>query len=131
MFPTRRPRRPRAHWVVLVVVLLGCLALLFISGITSGQVGESAEATLSRAAAGRVPTDIASGGPIVGPARPEEPGLSVPRGHVVLTFDDGPTKWTDEILDVLDARGVKATFFVIGSRVAEDPDTVRRMRAER
>lgn len=33
---------------------------------------------------------------------------------VYLTFDDGPSKCTDEILDILSDYNVKATFFVIG-----------------
>lgn len=33
---------------------------------------------------------------------------------VYLTFDDGPSKYTDEILDILDQYQVKATFFVVG-----------------
>ena len=33
---------------------------------------------------------------------------------VYLTFDDGPSKNTEEILDILDDYNVKATFFVIG-----------------
>ncbi len=33
---------------------------------------------------------------------------------VYLTFDDGPSKQTLKILDILDTYGVKATFFVIG-----------------
>lgn len=33
---------------------------------------------------------------------------------VYLTFDDGPSENTDEILDILDEYGVKATFFVVG-----------------
>ncbi len=33
---------------------------------------------------------------------------------VYLTFDDGPSPYTEEILDILDEYGVKATFFVIG-----------------
>lgn len=33
---------------------------------------------------------------------------------VYLTFDDGPTKHTDEILDILADYDIKATFFVIG-----------------
>jgi cellulose synthase/poly-beta-1,6-N-acetylglucosamine synthase-like glycosyltransferase/peptidoglycan/xylan/chitin deacetylase (PgdA/CDA1 family) len=49
---------------------------------------------------------------------------------VVLTFDDGPTEWTEKVLDVLRARGVRATFFVIGARTAARPDLVRRMYAE-
>jgi len=31
-----------------------------------------------------------------------------------LTFDDGPSDNTDKILDVLEKKGVKATFFVVG-----------------
>lgn len=31
-----------------------------------------------------------------------------------LTFDDGPSKYTDEILDILAENNIKATFFVIG-----------------
>lgn len=34
--------------------------------------------------------------------------------RVYLTFDDGPSSYTDEILDILDEYGVKATFFVLG-----------------
>ncbi|MCM1188204.1 MAG: polysaccharide deacetylase family protein [bacterium] len=33
---------------------------------------------------------------------------------VYLTFDDGPSIYTDDILDILDDYGVKATFFVVG-----------------
>jgi peptidoglycan/xylan/chitin deacetylase (PgdA/CDA1 family) len=33
---------------------------------------------------------------------------------VYLTFDDGPSKYTDDILDILSEYNVKATFFVIG-----------------
>ncbi len=33
---------------------------------------------------------------------------------VYLTFDDGPSKYTRQILDILDQYNVKATFFVIG-----------------
>lgn len=33
---------------------------------------------------------------------------------VYLTFDDGPSKYTPEILDILDTYDVKATFFVLG-----------------
>ena len=35
---------------------------------------------------------------------------------VYLTFDDGPSQYTPEILDILDKYGVKATFFVVNGR---------------
>src|SRR5690554_3627506 len=40
---------------------------------------------------------------------------------VYLTFDDGPSKWTHEILDVLHAYDIQATFFMIGSNL-EKPE---------
>ncbi len=46
--------------------------------------------------------------------------------RVYLTFDDGPSIYTDEILDILDRNGVKATFFVIG-REEEFYDAYRRI----
>ncbi|MFM7320528.1 MAG: polysaccharide deacetylase family protein [Armatimonadota bacterium] len=47
---------------------------------------------------------------------------------VALTFDDGPDpKRTPLVLDALKAAGAKATFFVLGHKVAKHPDLVRRM----
>ncbi|MCQ2529787.1 MAG: polysaccharide deacetylase [Lachnospiraceae bacterium] len=37
-----------------------------------------------------------------------------------LTFDDGPSENTDEILEILDQYGVKATFFVLAIEGEED-----------
>ena len=36
---------------------------------------------------------------------------------LALTFDDGPSEWTDAILDALEAAGARATFFVIGGAI--------------
>lgn len=50
---------------------------------------------------------------------------------VALTFDDGPLPQnTPQVLDVLRARGVKATFFVTGRNVSAHPELVRRIVAE-
>lgn len=51
------------------------------------------------------------------------------RNEVWLTIDDGPTDDTPALLDALDARGVKATFFVKGALVEEKPELVRMMLA--
>lgn len=46
---------------------------------------------------------------------------------VALTFDDGPNDpATSRILDVLAAKGVHATFFVVGANAEVYPDTLRR-----
>ena len=41
---------------------------------------------------------------------------------VALTFDDGPSERTGEVLAALDAAGVKATFFLVGQSIEEFPD---------
>ncbi|MCA8915746.1 MAG: polysaccharide deacetylase family protein [Planctomycetes bacterium] len=42
---------------------------------------------------------------------------------VALTFDDGPdARFTQQILEVLADKGVKACFFSVGSRVIDNPD---------
>ena len=46
---------------------------------------------------------------------------------VALTFDDGPSKYTPRILDSLEANGGRATFFMVGNRVASYASTVKRM----
>lgn len=47
---------------------------------------------------------------------------------VVLTFDDGPDpRSTPRVLDELDRRGAKATFFVIVKKAEAHPDLVREM----
>ena len=41
---------------------------------------------------------------------------------VALTFDDGPSHATQEVLDILDQHGVRATFFMVGANVRRMPD---------
>lgn len=50
--------------------------------------------------------------------------------RVALTFDDGPSEWTPAVLELLREHGVPATFFLIGARVHERPETARRILAE-
>ena len=50
---------------------------------------------------------------------------------VALTFDDGPNeKYTPELLDILQNKKAKATFFLIGKNVLEEPEIVRRIYSE-
>ena len=73
----------------------------------------------------------------------EETFERVPTGDVVgstgasnekvftLTFDDGPDpRYTPRILDILKAKHVPATFFVVGNQAEKSPDLLRRMYAE-
>ena len=82
------------------------------------------------------------------PAEPDPPAAEVPaytelypelyaddslRGTVdvdnavYLTFDDGPSARTDEILEILDKYGVKATFFVVGANEEGDLERMQKI----
>ncbi|MGN0430417.1 MAG: polysaccharide deacetylase family protein [Acetatifactor sp.] len=51
--------------------------------------------------------------------------------RVALTFDDGPHPYyTEQLLDGLKERGVKATFFVTGEHAKLHPDVIQRMYEE-
>ena len=49
------------------------------------------------------------------------------RTAVALTFDDGPGRSTEQILDVLGRHGARATFFMVGSQAERFPDVARRI----
>ncbi|MFJ7728305.1 polysaccharide deacetylase family protein [Neobacillus sp. NPDC097160] len=50
---------------------------------------------------------------------------------IALTFDDGPNPvYTPQLLDLLKKYDVKATFFVVGSKVKSYPDIIKRMSRE-
>jgi peptidoglycan/xylan/chitin deacetylase (PgdA/CDA1 family) len=69
-------------------------------------------------------------------AAAKEPRLTFNYVHVdgpfiAMTFDDGPSeKLTPKLLDLLAARHIKATFFVIGQNVVEHPEIVARAARE-
>ena len=51
--------------------------------------------------------------------------------RIAFTFDDGPTPGvTNRILDEFKRRKLHATFFMIGQRIAAEPDLARRVLAE-
>ena len=53
------------------------------------------------------------------------------QGVLALTFDDGPgTATTPELLDLLEAREGKATFFLIGEYATRNPEIVERIAAD-
>lgn len=49
---------------------------------------------------------------------------------VYLTFDDGPSDYTGDILDILNEYGVKATFFVVGKETEPDYELYKRITDE-
>lgn len=64
----------------------------------------------------------------LGPNLTRLPPAAAARGEVALTFDDGPDPAvTPQVLDLLDAAGVRATFFCVGERVRAHAELAREM----
>ncbi|MET9089514.1 polysaccharide deacetylase family protein [Streptomyces sp. NPDC004237] len=66
-------------------------------------------------------------GPLRNRVMPKLAGQGRP-DHIALTFDDGPDHLsTPHFLRLLDARGVRATFFLLGSMLVRSPGLAREM----
>jgi peptidoglycan/xylan/chitin deacetylase (PgdA/CDA1 family) len=50
---------------------------------------------------------------------------SLPKGYVALSFDDGPSKYTKEIVDILVEHEVAATFLFVGNKVSRNVEAVK------
>jgi len=62
--------------------------------------------------------------------RVEDPSNDIEEGDipkVYITFDDGPSSNTEEILDILDDYNIKATFFVCGKDLEQYADDYKRI----
>ncbi len=104
-----------------LLVMLGLLSLsavfhLHSDAIVGGSNFDHEHDRQSRPAFQSVPGSLPDG----------PPATSGPT--IALTFDDGPDpNHTEDVLDALARHGVKGTFFVVGERVPENQDILRRI----
>ena len=93
---------------------------------TGIEVGVGVLTTLGLVAGGCAYAAMAPGSRFFGQT------LTAPRrpGELAPTFDDGPNPaWTPQLLDILAAHNVSATFFLVGRYAQAEPDLVRRIHA--
>ncbi len=117
-----------------LIVGAGCLALLLPGCAAApaqpvGSVSTVTGADPSTAAppsTAPVSTPPATGSVEASPT-PTPVDCSVAR-CVALTYDDGPSPLTNQLLDTFTARGAVATFFLNGRYASNDPTTVLRTR---
>ena len=98
-------RRKRLLAVAAVLAVAAAIAV----GFTAFQGGRSARAEIRRLLSTGYPLYCGGG---KGP-------------YVALTFDDGPTRRSPELVRVLRDNGARATFFEIGQKAAANPKLVR------
>ena len=104
-------------WMILSIVITCILCAKAISlqkqiNIMTGSYDQSASVDQQvNQSSGEDTADVVLGQPTTA----EDNRASEGDLHkVYLTFDDGPSEHTNEILDILDDYGIKATFFVVG-----------------
>ncbi|MEV0150221.1 MULTISPECIES: bifunctional polysaccharide deacetylase/glycosyltransferase family 2 protein [unclassified Nonomuraea] len=127
----RQPADPRGHWFLLAVGLLLVAAALTLNGYVVNVTGETHAAP---PATGRPSAELSKarrGGPVLNLTSGTPSNARLPGRTIAFTFDDGPDPvWTPQVLDVLRRHGAKATFFAVGSKVAQYPELARRIVAE-
>ena len=70
-------------------------------------------------------TEAATNSPLIHDYMVQDAAL--PQKIAYLTFDDGPNKYTSQILNILKQKQGKATFFVIGGKASHYPQTMKRL----
>jgi len=63
--------------------------------------------------------------PIIPNVPPQSGDIDPSKPMIALTFDDGPSKYTAQILDTLEKYNARATFCVVGNLVNARKDTVK------
>lgn len=113
-------------FIVLILALQGLLLLpLWQLSLWPWAVAVVFLSHMSVVAAGLWPRST-----LLGPNLRRLPGESVKRGEVAITIDDGPDpEVTPQVLAILAAHRVRATFFFIGARANAHPELCRAVAA--
>ncbi|MFP3991830.1 bifunctional polysaccharide deacetylase/glycosyltransferase family 2 protein [Streptomyces sp. E11-3] len=124
----KRSRDPRAHWLLLILVLPAMFGVLLFEGWTNHEVDA---AKTRRDCTRPAPASVDRGGPVLRINGDRVDSAAMPARTVALTYDGGPDPvWTPQLLDLLRERDARATFFLSGAKAAQHPDLVRRIRDE-
>lgn len=120
-----RKRKSKKRWIGRTVLLL------LVIGICYGaySVAKSLIGTGTASATGSelVVTEVAAFASAAVEKEVPKEYNGMTRKVAYLTFDDGPSKYSNDMLDLLDKNGIKATFFMLGDNMRTYPDAVKRI----
>ncbi len=137
--PRRRERINRykkiiviTNFTILAIAVIGCIILLIVVSKLNNRINDLEEASRQEISKEKESGNI----------EPKEDSEQTSTAETIdlqnraiqydesqyekvcyLTFDDGPSIYTEQILDILDEYGIKATFFVNGKT---DDDSIKR-----
>ncbi|MGW4476385.1 bifunctional polysaccharide deacetylase/glycosyltransferase family 2 protein [Nonomuraea sp. NPDC004354] len=129
--PRTKAADPRGHWFMLAVGMLLLACALALNGYVTNVAGETQAPAPATDESTPELDKLRGGGPVLNLTAGTVASAAPAARKVALTFDDGPDpRWTPLVLDVLRRHGAKATFFTVGSKVAQYPELARRIVAE-
>ncbi len=115
-----------SSFILVPILTIGVLVSLLTGCQTNGKKKKDAEPLPNSGAVGErppLPTSIGT--------RDSYSSVNTNLPFLALTFDDGPHPVnTPKLLDILKARNVKATFYVVGTNAKRYPEILRRIIAE-
>lgn len=127
----------RYPWLRIVILLAGMVTIALIFAVmgkiikTEDGQDETGTADLESATHEEAVTEETSGAVTNEVPEVTREVEQIGAGQVIaLTFDDGPSEYTERLLDILKKKQVPATFFVLGNKANAYPDTIRREMAE-
>ncbi|WP_213456227.1 polysaccharide deacetylase family protein [Rhizomonospora bruguierae] len=137
MTPRRVPKSVVVAGIVALALLLGGRITACTPAQTIAAAGPTAAPTADptttptappkQPATDTPPVATRPGGSTIGPVA----GVKKSAGqNVALTFDDGPSPYTPQLLALLRAQGIKATFCLIGTEVQKYPHLVAQIARE-
>lgn len=130
-------RRMLQAAICVLAVWFGLFEIGGFAAFKGGTAGErevvqasAASASVTRYEAKPLPSEQLSYEPgLLNRGKPATAAAALPKDQrlVYLTFDDGPSENTEQVLDILKQEGISATFFVLGEHVLQQPETAKRI----
>lgn len=108
---------------ILLALLIARLAVINQENQETAVYGEGAlqqEMELGEEEQKEMGMSVTDAYPLLYAVPSENVSLNTEEKTVFLTFDDGPSRNTGKVLDILKEYNIKATFFVIGMNLTED-----------
>ena len=119
----KRRRRNRKKFIGRTI-----LFLLFVAiGIGIYAAGKSLLGTVSASGSDLIVTEVATFASAAKEKETPKEFNGMTRKVAYLTFDDGPSKYSNDMMDLLKQHDIKATYFMLGDNMNTYPDAVKRM----
>ncbi|MBN3523517.1 polysaccharide deacetylase family protein [Paenibacillus apiarius] len=119
----KRRRRSRKKFIGRTILFLLCVAI----GIGIYAAGKSLLGTVSASGSDLIVTEVATFASAAKEKETPKEFNGMTRKVAYLTFDDGPSKYSNDMMDLLKKHDIKATYFMLGDNMNTYPDAVKRM----